>query len=427
MKRKGFTLVELLVVIAIIALLMGILMPALARVRQIAFRMVCGTNLSGIGKAMLIYSNDYDDELPRAGGRESTWSGSVSDWTATNRFSAYGLAANGSGGQATISSCFYLLVKYAEVTPKSFICKGDSGTTEFKPADYGAGERELIDLWDFGTNPYEHCSYSYHMPFGLYALTTASEPGLAVAADRNPYIASPAAEAKEFPGSYNPDGDTEAIKAGNATQHQEDGQNVLFLDFHVNFEKRPFCGVDDDNIWTFWDGGDVRLGSVPTYGSEPQGRTDSLLVQDAEGGPTDPGVKGRACFLGHTPVWIDGSLVPISDVRLGQMVGKSDAASSRQIERVDEHEGVFECRDVILENGDCISVVDRHRFMLDSGAWIAAPDLTSGMKLKSLNGPVRIKSVVKRSLPFVGNVYNLKVKDGEQYCVGKDGIIVRDW
>src|SRR5512146_3323441 len=119
MKRKGFTLVELLVVIAIIALLMGILMPALSRVRQLAFRMVCGTNLSGIGKAMLIYANDYEDELPRAGGRESKW-GSLKDWAAANRNAAYGVTpGTGAGGAATISSCFYLLVKYAEVTPKS--------------------------------------------------------------------------------------------------------------------------------------------------------------------------------------------------------------------------------------------------------------------------------------------------------------------
>jgi prepilin-type N-terminal cleavage/methylation domain-containing protein len=200
MKKKGFTLVELLVVIAIIALLMGILMPALARVRQIAFRMVCGTNLSGIGKAMLIYANDYEDELPRSGGRNSTWAARIPQWDALNRFNAYNIAQDGSGGTANISSCFYLLVKYAEVTPKSFICKGDSGTTEFKPADDGAGSRDLIELWDFGLEPETHCSYSYHMPFGLYALTTSSEPGMAVAADRNPLQDSPAATAKAWPG-----------------------------------------------------------------------------------------------------------------------------------------------------------------------------------------------------------------------------------
>ena len=99
MKKKGFTLVELLVVIAIIALLMGILMPALAKVRQIAFRMVCGTNLSGIGKAMVLYANDYDDEFPRAGGRSSEWSNKIADWTAPNRYQAFGLnTTDGSGG-----------------------------------------------------------------------------------------------------------------------------------------------------------------------------------------------------------------------------------------------------------------------------------------------------------------------------------------
>ncbi|MHC4508307.1 MAG: H-X9-DG-CTERM domain-containing protein, partial [Planctomycetota bacterium] len=42
----------------------GITMPAIIRTRQIAFRMVCGTNMSGLGKAMLIYAGDYDEKFP---------------------------------------------------------------------------------------------------------------------------------------------------------------------------------------------------------------------------------------------------------------------------------------------------------------------------------------------------------------------------
>jgi len=437
MKRaKGFTLVELLVVIAIIALLMGILMPALSRVRQIAFRMVCGTNLSGIGKAMLIYSNDYDDELPRSGGRNSTWAMTIPNWQAPNRFGAYGLNTDGSGGTGSISSCFYLLVKYAEVTPKSFLCKGDSGTTEFKPADYSAGGRELIDLWDFGPEPQKHCSYTYHMPFGLYALTTSGEPGMAVAADRNPFIQTPAAEPKDL-SLFNPTGGKEAVKVGNAITHQEDGQNVLFLDGHVNFEKVSFCGINDDNIYTYWDGGDIRRGGLPNLTSEPQSRTDSLLVHDGEGTTPEP---KRRCFPADTLVWVDGAPVQISKVVPGQMVEKpfsartmpclQQAACSHQIEGIDVHgesEGTWDCYDVVLETGNSITVADSHYFLLASGRWASVQELMSGSKLVSLEGPVVVKSVTKRPMPCVGKVYNLKVKDSDRYLVGKDGVVVRDW
>ena len=302
MRRKGFTLVELLVVIAIIALLMGILMPALARVRQLAFRMTCGTNLSGIGKAMLIYSNDYDDELPKAGGRGATYTPIINSWTGPTRFDAFGVQADGSGGMANVSSCFYLLVKYAEVTPKSFICKGDAGVSEFKLSNETTvtTDFELIDAWDFGTQPTTHCSYSYHVPFGQYALTTSHEPGFAVAADRNPWISSPAGDPRlwdDFVPAIAPyNGATEKSRNGNCNAHQLDGQNVLFLDSHVNFEKWSYCSLEDDNIYTVSlipNKGDA-YGQMPVLPAVPGNRKDSILIHDSDitGGGTGTGGGG---------------------------------------------------------------------------------------------------------------------------------------
>jgi hypothetical protein len=91
LKGKGMAVAGIIIgpaSLPVVALLMGILMPALARTRQIAFRMVCGTNLSGLSKAMMIYANDYDDQYP------------------------------------TPEKWCDLLIEYCEVTPISFRCKG---------------------------------------------------------------------------------------------------------------------------------------------------------------------------------------------------------------------------------------------------------------------------------------------------------------
>ena len=61
MKRVGFTLIELLVVIAIIAVLMGILMPALRTVRDQAKRVHCVANVRTLSLAWLQYANNNDD------------------------------------------------------------------------------------------------------------------------------------------------------------------------------------------------------------------------------------------------------------------------------------------------------------------------------------------------------------------------------
>lgn len=90
LKGNGLAIVGIclpVVLVPVVALLMGILMPALARVGQLSHRMTCGTNLSVLGKAMLIYTNDYD-------------------------------------GLPTPANWCDLLMEKAEVSPLMFQCKG---------------------------------------------------------------------------------------------------------------------------------------------------------------------------------------------------------------------------------------------------------------------------------------------------------------
>lgn len=340
MKRKGFTLVELLVVIAIIALLMGILMPALAKVKQLAARMVCGSHLSGIGKAMLVYSNDHKQEYPRSGWPSTTWNVRLSGalgWRGTTREEAYGRPNQDT--TATITSCFYLLVKYTDVTVKHFMCKGDYGVAPFEMKDVlTAGLTDYTEAWDFGrtggadegVSPAIHCSYSYHLPFVgpvqvgdtwrdmSFAVQPSSDPGSPLCADLNPYLdrgAKGQASLGDVGYLDNPDfvvaywdseeGYKDPDRTANASSHQREGQNVLYNDGHVRFESAPNVGVENDNIWKFWPVAsnptkqERELGNVgvlaygnpeyPTIDFSAKSETDAFLVNEIN--PTKVSIK----------------------------------------------------------------------------------------------------------------------------------------
>jgi prepilin-type N-terminal cleavage/methylation domain-containing protein len=226
----GFTLIELLVVIAIIAILAGMLLPALARAKDKARGIKCVNSLKQIGYAFAMYADDNSDLYPTTAGFNG-----AGGWRGAPAYSA-----EGSGIHPTNRP----LNTYVGITAGNptnmeaytlFRCPSDKGE------DQGPPKKTIFEV--------NGCSYREMWgghSWRVYRTTGARlSPGNpASAADARPIRLSLVANSpanKVISGDHNWHGNRPAENPRNMW-HNFKGQrrnNVLFGDHHVEFFKFP--------------------------------------------------------------------------------------------------------------------------------------------------------------------------------------------
>lgn len=249
MRKKGFTLIELLVVVAIIALLISILLPSLARARELSKRAVCAANVRGIGQSCKIYANDFSEAWPIAAFAKSGFQriGPVGYYRDPN-FIGDDYDFNSACAYPSVGMCFWLLIKAGNTTNKQFICPSSSNT-----ADSTANPMTYYDFGneaEAGTGD-NYLSYGYQYPYAGRAIPSeARDPGMPMIADKcnkTVYNSIKYGESTDIM-NYDAVGDdqwlTEDWKLVNSSHHSDgEGQNVLYQDGHASFEKKAACGL----------------------------------------------------------------------------------------------------------------------------------------------------------------------------------------
>lgn len=287
MQSKRISRADLVAVVAGISLLSTLVFAQLDPSRELANRSTCAANLRGITQSMNVYAADGDTypllTLPASATHyDVTFK---EDAGSRNAETALDSLYTDKKYPDNPSAGLWLMVLNGQVVAKQFICKSDPvPTPAFVTNSDGGNYLNFQSPRNF--------SYSSAYPWterngkvgmsGLWHNDTDST--LPLISDMAPYFGRTAANNP----SPSPDSSSEkwALTKANSTNHQLDGQNIGFGDGHVEFQRMPNAGQNNDSIWGIRkraDGPDqaeqfIAAGTLPHPPGGSRGAWDVIMV-----------------------------------------------------------------------------------------------------------------------------------------------------
>ena len=240
-----FSLRELGALAAAVVVLVLIFVPAIQNARRRAQAGQCGANEGQVGAAMLTFANANKGYLPSAGSEQCDSSvGQIGTGLQAYANASKGYLPSATGEKqrwlagdnqpaVSNSAALFQLIVGRHASPLSFQCAAVGGGSFVVQAG----------MTDFPEAKF--VSYSYQHSMGPNRLRL-NDPRLQQVKERMPILGD---DTPMFDnGRFRPD----RVNASASDNHRGEGQNVLFLDGHVEWATEAFAGVDRDNI--FWAG-----------------------------------------------------------------------------------------------------------------------------------------------------------------------------